>query len=170
MSIMKKALLTAVFALFAQSALAQTPTIGIINLEQALFNTEAARELEANVRQELGDDEARLERLNNELRELIERAQRDESILSESDMRRLNADAQEKQVQLQMVAERLQEAWEERQQVFVNSMRQYLGQAIEYVVDNGGYDIVFNAEQVAYFDNSYNITGQVTARINELTQ
>ena len=170
MSIMKKALLTVVFALFAQSALAQTPTIGIINLEQALFNTEAARELEANVRQELGDDEARLERLNNELRELIERAQRDESILSESDMRRLNADAQEKQVQLQMVAERLQEAWEERQQVFVNSMRQYLGQAIEYVVDNGGYDLVFNAEQVAYFDNSYNITGQVTARINELTQ
>lgn len=170
MSIMKKALLIVVFALFAQSALAQAPTIGIINLEQALFNTEAARELEANVRQELGDDEARLERLNNELRELIERAQRDESILSESDMRRLNADAQEKQVQLQMVAERLQEAWEERQQVFVNSMRQYLGQAIEYVVDNGGYDLVFNAEQVAYFDNSYNITGQVTARINELTQ
>lgn len=171
MSIMKKAFVLAVFTLFAQSALAQDgPTIGVINLEQALFNTEAARALEANVREELGDDEQRLERLNSELRELIERAQRDESIMSESEMRRLNADAQEKQMQLQMVAERLQDAWEERQDTFVNSMRQYLGQAIESVVEEGGYDLVLNADQVAYFNNSYNITGQVTARLNELTQ
>ncbi len=171
MIIMKKLLIVASFLLFSQAAFAQSqPVIGVVDLEQALFNTEAARALEASIREELQDDEQRLNRLNSELRELIERAQRDESIMSEAEMRRLNSDAQEKQVQMQMVAERLQGAWQERQQMFIDSMRQYLGQAIESVVQQGGYDLVLNAEQVAYFNNSYNITAQVTARINELTQ
>lgn len=168
---MKKLAVIAAFLMFAHTTAAQDqPVIGVVNLEQALFNTEAARELEASIREELGEDERRLEQLNAELREIIERAQRDESILSEAEMRRLNADAQDKQVQLRVVAERLQEAWEQRQQQFVDSMRPNLGQAIESVVQEGNYDIVLNAEQVAYFDNAYNITALVTARLNELTQ
>jgi outer membrane protein len=169
--IMKRLLLVVSFLLFSQVAVAQSqPVIGVVDLEQALFNTEAALALEASIREELQDDQQRLNRLNSELRELIERAQRDESIMSEAEMRRLNADAQEKQVQMQMVGERLQEAWQQRQQMFIENMRQYLGQAIEGVVQEGGYDLVLNADQIAYFNNSYNITAQVTARINELTQ
>jgi outer membrane protein len=168
---MKKIVVIAALLMFSHSLLAQDgPVIGVVNLEQALFNTEAARELESNVRDELGPDEQRLEQLRSELQEIIQRAQRDESILSDAEMRRLNADAEDKQVQLRVVAERLQGAWEERQQEFVNGMRQNLGQAIEQVVQEGGYDLVLNAEQVAYFNNTYNITAQVTARLNELTQ
>lgn len=168
---MKKIVVIAALLVFSQSLFAQEgPVIGVVNLEQALFNTEVARELEANIREEFSEDEARLEQLNAEMQEIIQRAQRDESILSESEMRRLNADAQDKQVQLRVVAERLQEAWEERQQEFVDGMRQNLGQAIEEVVQEGGYDLVLNAEQVAYFNNTYNITAQVTAKLNELTQ
>ncbi|MGM0633197.1 MAG: OmpH family outer membrane protein [Pseudomonadota bacterium] len=141
-----------------------------MNLEQALFNTEAARQLEADTREEFTEDEQRLEQLNAELQEIVERAQRDESILSDSELRRLNNDAQDKQVQLRVVAERLQEAWDERQQQFVNGMRQALGQAIEEVVQEGDYDLVLNAEQVAYFNNAYDITAEVTARLNQLTQ
>lgn len=168
---MKKFVVIAALLMFSQSLFAQDgPVIGVVNLEQALFNTEVARELEANIREEFSEDEARLEQLNTELQEIIQRAQRDESILSEAEMRRLNADAQDKQVQLRVVAERLQGAWEERQQEFVDGMRQNLGQAIEEVVQEGGYDLVLNAEQVAYFNNTYNITAQVTAKLNELTQ
>ena len=102
------------------------------------------------------------------MREIIERAQRDESILSEQELRELNADAEEKQVQMQLIAERLQNAWNQRQQQFVEANRQLLGQAIEAVVEEGEYDLVLNAEAVAYFNNSYNITALVTAKINEL--
>ncbi len=168
---MKKIAILAVLLTFSQGLLAQqNHRIGVVNLEQALFNTEAARQLEANTREEFTEDEQRLEQLNAELQEIVERAQRDESILSDSELRRLNNDAQDKQVQLRVVAERLQEAWDERQQQFVNGMRQALGQAIEEVVQEGDYDLVLNAEQVAYFNNTYDITAEVTARLNELTQ
>lgn len=168
---MKKIAVFTALLLFCGTLNAQeSPVIGVVNLEQALFNTEAAQELEANTRDELSRDEQRLEQLNTELQEIVQRAQRDESILSDQELRDLNADAQDKQVQLRQVAERLQVAWEERQQEFVNRMRPDLGRAIEEIVQEGGYDLVLNASQVAYFNNAYDITAQVTAKLNELTQ
>lgn len=168
---MNKILILATMLLTSSVAVAQSqPTIGIIDLEQALFGSEAAQALEASTRSEFGNDEARLETLNTELREIIERAQRDESILSEAEMREMNSDAEEKQAQMQVIAERLQNAWQQRQQGFVERMRQSLGQAIEAVVEEGGYDVVLNAESVAYFDNAYNITALVTAKLNEMAQ
>lgn len=168
-----KKLMILVAALFmtANVAVAQTaPVIGIINLEQALFNTDAARELEQSTRSEFAADESRLEQLNSELRAIIERAQRDESIMSESELRALNSEAEEKQVQMRLISERLQGAWQQRQQQFIDSMRERLGQAIESVVEEGSYDLVLNAEAVAFFNNSYNITALVTAKINELSR
>lgn len=165
----KMMILVAMWLLASSTVWAQTqPVIGIINLEQALFNTDAARTLEENTRSQFRSDEERLERLNGELREIIERAQRDESILSEDELRQLNSDAEEKQVQMQVIAERLQNAWNQRQQQFIESQRQFLGQAIEAVVQEGSYDIVLNAEAVAYFNNSFDITALVTAKLNEL--
>lgn len=168
-----KKLMILIAALFmtANAAVAQdAPVIGIINLEQALFNTDAARTLEEGTRTEFAADESRLEQLNTELRGIIERAQRDESIMSESELRALNSEAEEKQVQMRLISERLQGAWQQRQQQFIDSMRERLGQAIEAVVQEGSYDLVLNAEAVAFFDNSYNITALVTAKLNELSR
>ncbi|MDX1490549.1 MAG: OmpH family outer membrane protein [Pseudohongiellaceae bacterium] len=158
--------------IFASSAsVAQDqPVIGVVNLEQALFNSQAAQELQAEINTEFADDQSRADRLNTELRELAERAQRDESIMSDSEKRKISSDAQEKQVQLQMIAERVQGALQQRNQSFIDSQRQNLGSAIEAVVKEGGYNLVLNADSVAFFDNAYDITAQVTAKLNELNQ
>jgi Skp family chaperone for outer membrane proteins len=71
---------------------------------------------------------------------------------------------------MQLISERLQTAWQERQQQFVETMREPLGQAIETVVQEGSYDLVLNAEAVAFFNNSYDITALVTAKLNELAR
>jgi len=150
--------------------LAQEPVVGVVNLEQALFNSTAAQELQAVIQEEFKDDQTRAETLNTELTELVEKAQRDESIMSDAEKRKLSSDAQEKQVQLQMISERVQAALQERNQAFIDSMRENLSAAIQSVVEEGGYNIVLNADSVAFFDNAYDITGKVTAKLNELNQ
>ncbi len=171
MKTISKVLAFAGLLLTSSLALAQQqPVVGVVNLEQALFNSQAAQELQAVIQEEFRDDTERAERLNTELRELVERAQRDESIMSESEKRKINSDAQEKQVQLQMISERVQGALQERNQSFIDSMRQNLGAAIQAVVQEGGYTLVLNADSVAFFDNVYDITGKVTAKLNELNQ
>lgn len=165
-----KVIASAAFLLTANIALAQTPVVGVVNLEQALFNSQAAQELQAAINEEFKDDQERADRLNTELRDLAAKAQRDESIMSDSEKRKVSSDAQEKQVQLQMIAERVQGALQQRNQAFIDSMRQNLSSAIETVVKEGGYNLVLNADSVAFFDNAYDITGKVTAKINELNQ
>lgn len=165
-----KVLAVAGTILAAGSVFAQQPVVGVVNLEQALFNSQAAQELQAVIQEEFRDDQTRAEQLNAELTELVERAQRDESIMSDSEKRRVSSDAQEKQVQLQMISERVQAALQERNQAFIESMRQNLGNAIQAVVQEGGYNIVLNADSVAFFDNTYDITAKVTAKLNELSQ
>jgi outer membrane protein len=165
-----KTLAVAGSILAAGSAIAQQPVVGVVNLEQALFNSQAAQELQAAIQEEFRDDQTRADQLNTELTELAERAQRDESIMSDAEKRRVTSEAQEKQVQLQMIAERVQAALQERNQTFIESMRENLGNAIQAVVQEGGYNIVLNADSVAFFDNTYDITAKVTAKLNELSQ
>ena len=170
MNVMNKLLVCAAFLLVSGAALAQEPVVGVVNLEQALFNSTAAQELQAVIQEEFKDDQTRAETLNTELTELVEKAQRDESIMSDAEKRKLSSDAQEKQVQLQMISERVQAALQERNQAFIDSMRENLSAAIQSVVEEGGYNIVLNADSVAFFDNAYDITGKVTAKLNELNQ
>ena len=90
--------------------------------------------------------------------------------MSEAEIRQLNADGQEKQLQLQLISERVQQALQEKNQQFIESMRQPLTEAISEVVAEGGYDLVLNAESVAYATPVLDITAKVTAKINEMAQ
>lgn len=151
MKMIKNVVLLVAALVFSSSVLAQTqPVIGVINLQQALFDSDAAKTMQAAIQEEFKDDQERADRLNGELRALVEKAQRDESIMSEAEKRKLNSDAQEKQVQLQLMSERVQEALQQREQQFIDGQRQNLGLAIETVVKDGGYDIVLNSETVAF--------------------
>ncbi len=170
MKVIKKVLVCAGFLLASGVAMAQQPVVGVVNLEQALFNSQAAQELQAVIQEEFKDDQDRAELLNTELTALVEKAQRDESIMSDAEKRKVSSDAQEKQVQLQMISERVQAALQERNQAFIDSMRENLSAAIQSVVEEGGYTIVLNADSVAFFDNAFDITGKVTAKLNELNQ
>ena len=170
MKVIKKVLVCAGFLLASGVAMAQQPVVGVVNLEQALFNSQAAQELQAVIQEEFKDDQDRAELLNTELTALVEKAQRDESIMSDAEKRKVSSDAQEKQVQLQMISERVQAALQERNQGFIDSMRENLSTAIQSVVEEGGYTIVLNADSVAFFDNAFDITGKVTAKLNELNQ
>ena len=168
---LKRVLVVAGLIFASSVSVAQSqPVIGVVNLEQALFNSQAAQELQAQINEEFKDDQERADRLNTELRTIAERAQRDESIMSDAEKRKVSSDAQEKQVQLQMIAERVQGALQQRNQAFIDSQRQNLGAAIQSVVAEGAYNIVLNAESVAFFDNAYDITSKVTAKLNELNQ
>ena len=156
--------------LLSNTATAQDTKIGIVNLEQALFTSAAAQGVQDEMRAEFANDEQRAQTLQEELLGLQEKFQQDEAIMSDAEVRQMNADAQEKQLQLQLISERVQQAAQEKNQLFVDSMRQVLTEAIADVVAEGGYDLVLNSASVAYADPVLDITPKVTAKINQLGQ
>ncbi|MEZ5492194.1 MAG: OmpH family outer membrane protein [Gammaproteobacteria bacterium] len=170
MKTVKSLMLLVSLTLVPGFVMAQDTKIGIINLEQALFNSEAARVVQEELQSEFSGDERRAQTLQEELVALQQKFQQDEAIMSESEIRQMNADAQEKQLQLQLISERVQQALQQKNQQFVESMRGTLTEAITDVVAEGGYDLILNATGVAYADPVLDITPKVTAKINELNQ
>lgn len=156
--------------MLSPAAFGQDTKIGIINPLQALFNSDAARVVQEELEQEFSIDEARASELTAQLQALQEQFQRDEAVMDEDEIRRMNADAQDLQVQLQLIQERVQQALQEKNQEFLASMQDELAEAVTDVVAEGGYDLILNAESAPYFAPVLNITARVTAKLNERSQ
>ena len=157
-------------ALQSQGVSAQDTKIGILNAIQALFNSDAARVVQQELEQEFAQDEQRANELTEELTALQEQYQQNEAVMSEDEVRRMNSDAQDLQVQLQLIQERVQTALQEKNQEFIQSMQEELTQAVMDVVAEGGFDLILNTESAPYFAPVLDITPRVTAKLNENSQ
>ena len=87
--------------------------------------------------------------------------------MTEDEIRRMNASAQDLQVQLQLIQERVQQALQEKNQQFLASMQNELAAAVTDVVAEGGFDLILNADTAPYFAPVLDITARVTAKLNE---
>ncbi len=170
MKICKSLIVCLGLALGAQGAAGQESKIGVLNALQALFNSDAARIVQQELEQEFSSDEARATELNGQLSALSEEFKQNEAVMSEQEISRMNADAQDLQVQLQLISERVQTALQEKNQEFLESMQAELAAAVTDVVAEGGFDLILNAESAPYFAPVLDITARVTAKLNQKTQ
>lgn len=153
----------------SQSAMAQDTKIGVLNALQALFNSDAARIVQEELEQEFNADETRAEELSEQLTALSEKFQQDEAVMTQDEIRRMNSNAQDLQVQLQLIQERVQKALQEKNQQFLQSMQGTLAEAVSDVVAEGGYDLILNVDSAPYFAPVLDITAKVTAKLNQNT-
>lgn len=156
--------------LFTQVAVAQDTKIGVLNPLQALFNSDAARIVQEELEQEFSVDEARATELTEQLQAIQEDYQQNEAVLTEDEIRRMNANAQDLQVQLQLIQERVQQALQEKNQEFLANMQDELAAAVTDVVAEGGFDLILNSESTPFFSPVLDITARVTAKLNENIQ
>ena len=153
----------------SQSAMAQDTKIGVLNALQALFNSDAARIVQEELEQEFNADETRAQELSEQLTALSEKFQQDEAVMTQDEIRRMNSNAQDLQVQLQLIQERVQKALQEKNQQFLQSMQGTLAEAVSDVVAEGGYDLILNVDSAPYFAPVLDITAKVTAKLNQNT-
>ncbi len=153
-----------------QSVHAQGTKIGVLNALQALFNSDAARVVQEELEQEFAEDETRATELTQQLQALQQEFRQNEAVMTQEQIRRMNSNAQDLQVQLQLIQERVQTALQEKNQQFLQSMQEELAAAVSDVVAEGGYDLILNADATPYFAPVLDITAQVTAKLNENAQ
>lgn len=156
--------------LVAQGAFAQDTKIGVLNALQALFNSDAAKVVQEELELEFSADETRAVELSEQLTAIRNDYQQNSATMSQEQIRRMNASAQDLQVQLQLINERVQKALQEKNQQFLESMQQQLAAAVTEVVAEGGFDLVLNSDSTPYFAPVLDITARVTAKLNQNAQ
>ena len=170
MKTVKNLIVVLSLALFSQGIYAQDTKIGVLNALQALFNSDAARIVQEELEQEFNQDQTRANDLTDQLQTLQEEYQQNEAVMTEDEVRRMNSSAQDLQVQLQLIQERVQAALQEKNQEFLQSMQEELAAAVTDVVAEGGFDLILNVDSAPYFAPVLDITARVTAKLNESSQ
>lgn len=161
-------LLFVALAGLAGAASAQEPlNVAVLDVAAALFNSDRARALTEQLREETAEDEQKVRNLAEQATKLQEKLQQDGAVMSDSERRNTNGEIEEIGVQYQYLVQKIQGLVQERQQQFQNTYAPNLNQAVTAVVEEGGYDLVLRAEAALYFRSAYDITALVTEKLNQ---
>jgi len=164
---MKKVPLYLCTLLFSGSVFAHA-TIGVLNFNEALFNTEAWKQQVQLLESALSEDQSAANSLRQELLELQENLQANSPTLTSTEMLRIQEEAQFKQLKFQQIGERVQSTLQNSQNQFLERYRRLLGEALNEVYTQGGYDFILRSDSIAASGFTYNVTSEVTAKLNEL--
>ncbi len=146
---------------------APKPKIAVAdNLEALMKSNEAKKQLDA-LQKELGQDKQKIEALEADLKKLNKQLDTDKAVMSEDQQKKLLKDAEEKSVDRNFLIQKYQKRQQEGQQEIVKAMRPKFQAAIEAVVKKGGYDIILHKQALVYSGEAFDVTDQITARLNE---
>lgn len=158
-------------ALLIASAVTQAQgRIAVVDLEQAILQTDFAqqrlRDFEAS--EAFAEDRTEFDSLKGELDQLFQNFQRDQAAMSDDEKVAAQQKLASKNADLEYVAKKLQSLQQQNaQRVFqelVPAARQVLGEVIE--TDQIG--LLLQAQSVIHADLGYNITAKITDKLNQL--
>lgn len=164
---MKKIPLSLFVLLFSGSVFAHA-TIGVLNINEALFNTEAWKQQVEQLESVLSEDQTAADSLRQELLDLQENLQVNTPTLTSTEIQRIREEAQFKQLKFQQIGERVQGTLQSSQNQFLERYRNLLGEALNEIYTEGGYDFILRSDSIAASGFTYNVTSEVTAKLNEL--
>ncbi|MFT7472439.1 MAG: outer membrane protein [Kiritimatiellia bacterium] len=164
---MKKIPLYLFVLLFCGNVFAHA-TIGVLNFNEALFNTEAWKQQVEQLELTLSDDQSAADSLRQELLDLQETLQVNMPTLTRTEMQRIQEEAQFRQLKFQQIGERVQSTLQSSQNQFLERYRSLLGEALDEIYTEGGYDFILRSDSIAASGFTYNVTSEVTAKLNEL--
>ena len=145
------------------------PKIAVLDMGAALFNSDLAKKVEEELKAETAEDEQKIHNLEEQAKGLQEKLQKDAAVMSEAEQRKANEELQEIGVQYKYLVEKLQALVQQRRQQFQETYSPNLVEAIQAIVEEEKFDLVYRSEALLFFQG-YDITARVTERLNAQNQ
>lgn len=164
---MKKILLGLFFSgLFSTSlAMAETKT-AVIDVQAAILSSEQAKEKIAELKKQYAPDQKELKDLAEEIQKMQAKIEQDSAVMSESEKRQLAKDIEDKAVDYQFKAKKLQKSQNEGQQELLAELRPKLESAIQSIIESGEYDLILERRSLIYAKPEFDITKKITEKLN----
>ena len=161
-------------ALLAPGAAAQTEAaqvaqlkVAVVNTVQAIQQSEEAQAFTDNLQQELAPEQTELQGLQQDIADLRQRVQDEGDVMSADEQRRVARDIENKQIDLEFRAQKLQKDVQDRQQELIQVMGPKVQAIVNDLVEVERYDLVFERSNVGYVNPRHDITAKVTEKLNE---
>ena len=157
------------------SALAQEAAaskVAVVNLRTAVLQTELAQSQLAELKKQddFKSNMESIETLDAELKAMIETYQKDRAVMSAQKREEEEKRIVEKQKDLNYIASKLQQAQKEWTERSIEGQSQNLTRVLQNLVEEQGIGLLIRADTgaVLHTDSSYDISAQVTERLNQI--
>ncbi len=142
--------------------------MAVVDVQRAILSSEEAKRLLAQIQTEFKNDEERIRTIQTEAAAMLERAQKDAEVMSDTEKRKLQQQIEGKNNDFVYHRQKLQKAIEERQAELFAGVDDKVKKAIEALVMAEDYDMIIPRQAALYVGDLYDITRKVTEKLNEL--
>lgn len=150
----------------ATATAAQAADVAVVDWQQALLDTNAAKQSMNQLKNKLGNRPQQLQTMGQELQQMQQRLQRDGATMSESARNQQVQQFQTKGAEFQKLRAQLEEERQTQEDQFLRSARPRLDAAIKQVVQRHGVKVLVDRTGVIYADDALDLTGEVTQAYN----
>lgn len=162
-------------ALFAFSGVAFAQgKVAVLNLEEAVFNTEVAKKRIEALRQtpEYTKNRDEAEALQKQYESLAQEFQKNRDVMSAEQSAEQARKLKEIQTDLEFVAKKLQASERDVAQVIMREMLPKANQVVAELIKVEGIGLLLNGQQqiVLHADAGYSINAKVTEKLNQAAQ
>lgn len=164
---MRHALVVAglVAGLMSGSVLAAANVV-VADSQAALMATDVARKSVEKLQGELKPQRDRMDAIRKEVKAIEDRFQKDGSVLSETDKKNLQKQAESKLSEYRNLAEAVQKRTQEVQVELLQRMVPKMEMVIDELRKANGYDIIIEKKNVIFADTTADITRKITEKLN----
>jgi outer membrane protein len=153
-------------ALLAPWSMAESAKIAVVDMERALFNSEAAK---ASAEQFQADNKADIDKLKvirSDVAALNEKLEKEGDIMSEEERRKQAEKINAQREEYQYYARKLQQQENNWKRGFFESKLPELEKILKGLIEEGEYDIVLQAGTVVFASPKVDLTSLLLERLN----
>ena len=158
-------LLALTLIIFTSSAFA-AGKIGVVDMEQALFLSDAAKVSIKAFEKENQEEVNKIKGLQEDLMKLKEKLEKEADVLSEAERTKLGNSYEQKATEYKFYAQKLQQAEQKWRQSFLQDQLPNLEVQLKAIIDKEGYDVVLQSGAVIYRAPTVDLTKQLIDRLN----
>jgi len=140
--------------------------IAVIDTQRALLESEEAKQLMQSAQSDLQGDQTQLQTLGADIQKLREQFQKDAEVMSETDRRTRQKEIEDKQIEAEFLANKLQKAVNDRRQELGQQMVPKLEAVLKELTDAEKYDVILERGAILFADPKHDITKRVTEMLN----
>ena len=161
------ALITAMLVAMSMPAFAELK-VAVADLPRALLNSDVGQAGVTEIQDEFESDQETLKEAQKDLTALYEKLKKDTEFMSDQEFDDLLGQIQAKNSELISRGQSLQRALEERRQQLIQRLNPIAREAIDQLVLDEDYDIIFPSAIVHFSGELYDVTLDITEKINEI--
>lgn len=153
--------------LFSTASVAADLNIAVLDTQRALVESEEAKKLVEKINRELKQEEADAKKLNDEIRAMQEKLNKDGEVMSATEKRKTTKSIEDKQIDLQFMVNKLQKELNDRRQELLQQMVPKVDAVLKDLIELEGYDFILERGSLRYANPKHDITRKVTEKLNK---